>query len=271
MSLLSRLFHRVETALVLGAALLSLLFYARLPAAFPSQADEAAVRARVLEVSQPGEAVLLAPHWAERARLFGLGLPVLNLSRFATPEDLKRWPGLLVLSFDALPRAERDATFELLSRAGFERTGEIEPFGKLSLARFRNLHPREVTFRASATSERTREIHFKPYRCVALSPKGSAPSAIEFSDVTLGRSVELLAGPIGQTNLRHEGRAPLTFRAAIDGERVLEWTWAPGDPEEKRASIDTSDKGKFGAGPHTLRFEFEGKHAELCFEAEVTR
>lgn len=303
-------FHRIETAIVIASALLSLLFYARLPAAFPSAEDEAAVRARIAAAGQAGEAILLAPHWAERARLFGFDLPVLNLSRGATPEDLAGWTGLFVLAFDDLPRADRAAAFELVRRAGFELKGRVETFGKLSLAHFRQAAPRAAIFRASealdqasasvetAHGERLpcrregrglrcpgggrgqrssllrgeiREIHFKPYRCISAAPAPGGPLAIEFRGVPLGTSLDLLAGPIGQANLRRQARAPITFSAAIDAEEVGRWSWNPGEPEERRASIDT--RGLTG-GAHALRFEIAGdaRHPiDFCFEAEVRR
>lgn len=302
-------FQRIETALVLACAILSLLFYARLPSAFPSTDDEQAIRERLAIAAQglTGAAVLLAPHWAERARLFGLDLPVLNLSRGATPEDLAGFDSLFVLSFDGLPRADRQATFDLVERAGFEIQAPVETFGKLSLTRFRQAAPREVMFRASQALEKARafveapregqrpcqrtgqglrcpgarspsriqseirEIHFKPYRCVTFAPVGQKPLAMEFEDVELGTSLDLLAGPIGQANLRRQQRAPVTFSAAIDGKRALAWTWHPGDPEERRASIDTRDLRE---GTHALRFEVLGddqQQVEFCFEAEVRR
>lgn len=300
-------FQRVETALVLACALLSILFYARLSAAFPSADDERAVRDRIGARGQPGEAVLLAPHWAERARLFGLGLPVLNLSRGATPEDLAGFSGLFVLSFDDLPRADRQATLDLVQRAGFEAVGPIEPFGRLSLAHFRQTSPREVTFRATDALARAdafietpqegrrpcrrgteglrckgarhaaliqgqiREIGFKPHRCVTFAPVGQSPLAIEFGDVPLGATLDLLAGPIGQGNLRRRKRAPIAFSATIDGRPTITWRWLPGEAAERRASIDTRDLRE---GTHTLRFEVTGderQQIEFCFEAEAWR
>ena len=307
------LLHSLEAVLVLTCALLSLLFWARLPSAFPTPSDEAALRDRLAAQARAGEAVLLAPHWAERPRLWGLALPVLNLSREATAADLARWPGRWVLSFDELPRADRAAAFARLERAGFVQAGEVETYGALSLTHFQSAAPREVSFRASDALEsarafvaleggsvkacrragdalsclggeggrqsrpslirgETREIHFKPYRCLTLAPLGLSPLAIEFPDVQLGGALDLLAGPIGQANLRRERRAPLTFRAAIDGERVGEWTWQPGDPVEQRATIDTR---RFGEGaPHVLGFEVTGdarQPIDFCFEAEVRR
>lgn len=298
-----------ETALVLACALLSLAFYARLPAAFPSPDDEAALRQRLSELARPGDAILLAPHWAERARLFGLAAPVLNLSRHATDADLAGFARLFVLSFDELPRADRDATFDLLERAGFVATGSPETFGALSLTRFVPTATRDILFRAtdalsrpqtrasavnargqrlacrraahglhcqdhprrSRLSAETREIHFKPYRCLTFAPLGSRPLALDFSDVPHGQSLDLVAGPIGQAHLRHTPHAPLTLSATIDGDKVGQWQWRPGDSAEKRATIDMSHLGK---GPHTLHFEVTGddrRHVDFCFEAEVRR
>ncbi|HEX8699767.1 MAG TPA: hypothetical protein VF815_13070, partial [Myxococcaceae bacterium] len=51
-------------------ALLCLLFYVRLPQRLPTEADYAAVKARIQAELRPGDAVLLFPWWAERARLY---------------------------------------------------------------------------------------------------------------------------------------------------------------------------------------------------------
>ncbi len=301
--------RRAEAAFAIACALLSLAFYARLPAAFPSPDDEAALRQRLNQLASPGDAVLLAPHWAERARLFGLTAPVLNLSRHATPHDLAGFSGLFVLSFDELPRADREATFDLLERAGFQPTGGVETFGVLSLTRFVPKSPREVLFRATDALSRpqtraslvnargqrlacrraaqdlicqdhprrsrlraeTREIHFRPYRCLTFAPLGRHPLALDFNGVPHGPSLDLVAGPIGQAHLRRTPHAPLTLTATIDGEKVGEWQWQPGDSAEKRATIDMSHLGK---GPHTLHFEVTGddrRQVDFCFEAEVRR
>lgn len=60
----------LELGGLLLVALLSLLFHLRLPGRLPSEGDYRAVAERLKAEARPGDAVLLFPWWAERARLF---------------------------------------------------------------------------------------------------------------------------------------------------------------------------------------------------------
>lgn len=60
----------LELGGLLLVALLCLLFHLRLPGRLPSEADYRAAAERLQAEGQPGDAVLLFPWWAERARVY---------------------------------------------------------------------------------------------------------------------------------------------------------------------------------------------------------
>ena len=295
---------RAEAALVLVAALLSLLFYLRLPSTLPAQQDYEAVARRITAQAGPGDAVLLDPHWAERIRLLVADVPILNLARNPTREDLAGYARLFVLSLPALPRSDRAGTFALLEQLRFRRAGDPEPFGNLSLALFENTGVERPSFDFTAEIARARvyirrpdgseelcprrgdrhpcpraswidvgaelkEIAFKPYRCLWAHPAGAEPLVIEYADVPIGPELRLLAGIVGQIAFRRERYAPVSLEVKIDGERLTELVVPPGEPGERRRTVRT---GRFEGGRHTVQFEVSARDPGMrhfCFAAGI--
>lgn len=301
-SLARTLLLRGEAALFLVAALLSLAFYLRLPATLPSEEDYRAAAADLAARSAPGDAVLLDPHWAERARLFVHGLPVLNLARDPVREDLRGFGRLFVLSLPDLPRADQEGTFAFLERARFRRLEEPRRFGNLEVTLFENLQPERPSFdftgevaRAKVylrrpdgsqelcprvgnrhpcpragwinVGEEIKEIAFKPQRCLWAHPAGSEPLVVEYADAPLGRTLDVTGGIVGQIVFRRESYKTVTLRVKIDGALVAEIEFPPGEPGARRRSIDTSAM----AGTRRLvQFEVSAPDPNMrhfCFDA----
>jgi hypothetical protein len=295
---------RAEAAAVLVAALLSIIFYLRLPSALPSQEDYQAVAARVDSLAGEGDAVLLDPWWAERARLFVKRLPVLDLGRKPSREDLAGYRRLFVLSLPELPRSDRAATFRRLESLGFSRSAEPEQHGSLSITIFEN-RSRELPsfdFTAQVADARvyirrpdgseeicprrgarhpcpraswidvgaeTKEIAFKPYRCVWAHPAGREPLVVEYSDVLLGKELRVLGGIVGQIAFRTEHYGTTLLDVKIDGAPVGSLTFPPGEPGERRRAIDTS---QLAGTRHTVQLEISASNPDMrhfCFDAGV--
>jgi len=295
--------RNLEAAAVLAAALLALLFHLRLPSALPSEADYRSLGAIIEEQAREGDAVLLDPHWAERARLFVSTVPVLNLARTPAIEDLDRFQRLFVLSLPALPRSSSADVRALLSSGGF-REVRTQVQGNLSLSVFENgaratplydftdrVVDARVYIRRPDGSEEAcplqgqrhpcpragwlnvgaeiKEIAFKPFRCLWAHPAGSEPLVVEYPHVKLGRSLRVTGGIVGQIAFRTERYATVTLAVKIDGESVAIIDFPPGQPGERRRTIDTS---RFEGAEHDVRFEVSAPDPGMrhfCFDAGV--
>ncbi|HCF61085.1 MAG TPA: hypothetical protein DFS52_24200, partial [Myxococcales bacterium] len=295
---------RAQAALVIGAALLSLLFYFCLPSTLPSEADYQQLAESLASQASRGDAVLLDPHWAERARLYVKGIPVLNFGRDPTREDLAAFHRLFVLSAPELPRSDREETFERLEAMKFRRAGEPTRFGKLSLALFESSAVETPSFdftsevaqarvfirRADGSEElcprsgerhpckragwlnvgaEIKEIAFKPYRCLWAHPVGTEPLVVEYTGVPLGKELRVLAGIVGQIAFRTERYQPVTLAVKVDGELVTSLVVPPGEPGERRSTVGTE---RFAGGRHKVSFEVSTPDASMrhfCFDAGV--
>lgn len=118
-------------------ALLSLLFQLRLPGRLPQEADYRAVAERLRTEARPGDAVLLFPWWAERARLFvPPQLPVYGWLE-SDKADLSAHPRIWVLGQPELPRSDT-AAFDAAFLPGRKAVGTPSRAGTLTLALFEN-------------------------------------------------------------------------------------------------------------------------------------
>src|SRR5512138_3093726 len=100
---------------LLGAA--CVLAQARLPARLPSSLDWAAARTLVERDARPGDAVVLSPAWAERARqVLPASVPVLARRRYAG-EDLIGVRRVWLLSMPRAPGFRWDVEVDLIERA----------------------------------------------------------------------------------------------------------------------------------------------------------
>lgn len=206
----------IEGAVLAAVGVACLAFQLWLPSTQVAEADYQAV-ARVLEAErQPGDVVLLAPWWTERARIYvPSGLPVVGYLR-SDGDHLKRHPRIWVLSQPRLPNAQL-GDFERAFLPGRTALGEARQFGNLTLRLYQNGRARPVGFEASAELPRAQvyleqpdgsrqpcpwngaghrcpngrvvarewhEVRFQPLDCVRLdAPGGPTRVVVEFDAV----------------------------------------------------------------------------------------
>ncbi|HEY3451856.1 MAG TPA: hypothetical protein VGK67_36195 [Myxococcales bacterium] len=301
-TLFGALMLRLEAVAFVAAALLSIVFYLRLPSSLPSEADYLDAAREIGSAAKEGDAVLLDPHWAERARLFVKHLPVLNLHRHPVREDLRGYARLFVLSLPDLPRSDQAGTFAMLESFKFKKAGEPKRFGKLTVTQFDNTRlerpsfdfvseaPRaKVYFRRGDGSEELcpehgghhpcpragwidvreeiKEIDSKPLRCLWAHPSHNDPLVIEYPEAPLGKALDVVGGIVGQIVYRVEKYGTVKLAVKIDGKLMAEIDFPPGKPGEKRRSIDTS---ALAGTPHRVQFEVSADNPDMrhfCFAA----
>ena len=295
---------RLEAAAVVAAALLALVFWARLPGQLPSEDDWRSAARSIAAQARDGDAVLLDPHWAERARLFVTTTPVLDLSVDPSREDLARFARVFVLSLPELPRSDREGTFAFLESARLRRAGEPEPHGRASVTLFENLQ-REVPsfdFTAAVAGARVyirrgdgsqeacpragerhpcpraswidvgaeiKEIDRKPHRCLWAHPAGSEPLVVEYPAVTLGRELKVMGGIVGQIAYRTERYGTVHLEVRIDGRLQTGLEFPPGRPGVRRRGLDTR---ALAGTVHAVSFEVRADNPDLrhfCFDAGI--
>lgn len=217
----------IEGAVLAAVGAACLAFQLWLPSTRVDEADYEAV-ARALEAErQPGDVVLLAPWWAERARLHvPAGLPVVGYLR-SDGDDLKRHPRVWVLSQPRLPNAQL-GEFERAFLPGRAPLGEARRFGNLALQLYQNGRARPVAFDAAEALPRAQvyleqpdgtrqpcawsgaghrcpngrvvarewhEVRFQPLDCVRLdAPGGATRVVVEFDGVPATATLGLEGG-----------------------------------------------------------------------------
>jgi len=294
----------VEAALFVAAALLSLAFYLNAPSALPSEDDYRQAARAIAARAGPGDAVLLDPYWAERARLFVRNLPVLNLGRHPTREDLRGYGRIFAFLLPDLPRSSPERAFRFLTQSRFRRVEEPKRYGAIAVALFENTQVERPSFdftgevarakvyiRRSDGSEdvcppvagrhpcpraswinvgpEIKEIAFKPQRCLWAHPAGREPLVVEYPEVPLGRSLDVMGGIVGQIVFRREHYATVSLDVKIDGALAAQLDFPPGELGERRRSIDTAP---FAGGLHRVQFEISAPDPSMrhfCFDAGV--
>ncbi len=224
----------------------AVLAQARLPSRLPSAIDWAAARALLERDARPGDAVVLAPPWAERAReVLPASVAVLAQSRYAG-EDLIGVRRVWLLSLPDAPRFTWDVELDLLERAA--RSEPPARLGAIAVTRYELAFPTlplaflpdrlgrasvslgtapclpegDGRFRCGAGAaqvERSvREVGGVPRPCLAATaPAGvGAPLIVEFSPTRIGRTLYGHAGPAGQGL----GGALVRIAVQLDGEEV---------------------------------------------------
>jgi hypothetical protein len=199
-----------ETLCVVVVAVACLAFQGWIPSTHVTDDDYRAAAAAVARAKQPGDVVLLAPWWTERARLFfDASIPVVGHLHSDNDAHV-RAPRIWVLSQPNLPRNDLGTFYRRFSpdRSGL---GEPQIFGNLRLELFQNGRARLVSFDAelalssatvylespdgsrqactqdtaqfrctngSAVLFEWREVLFAPERCLRLYPPGGAAKAV---------------------------------------------------------------------------------------------
>jgi hypothetical protein len=292
----------LELAAVGAAAIASLLFSFTLPGRLPSDDDYASVVTAIRAELAVGDAVTVAPAWAERARSLLPGVDFVSAPELHTA-DLTRVKRLWLIGLPAVPRSDaaqvaQDLAIRLTADA------PARPFGKLTLQRFSNPAFHEPRFdftrdigraqvyfetrgqRLSCTRDgehhacprgptvqaEWREIDFAPYRCVGANPVGgNIPLVIEYPDALLGKSLQVMAAVTGEMGWRHgPGLTPVDLQIEIDGQPAGSVHIAVGTVPPQRISIDTQKLDP--AQPHRVRFAvstMNPQDREFCFDAQA--
>ncbi len=216
-------------AFAVGAGLVgatAIVAQARLAARLPSARDWEAVRALVARDARPGDAVVLSPPWADRAReVLPSTAPVLARARWGG-EDLLGVRRIWLLSIPRAPGFSWDAELDLLERSS--RTAPAERVGAFEVSTLDLAYPTvplaflpdrlagaQVTlggracaadaagaFRCDApaparVARELREVTGAARPCLVASLAPGAPLAIHFPSVRVGRVVRGHVGGLG--------------------------------------------------------------------------
>jgi hypothetical protein len=217
------------------AAILGLWFQATLPVRLPTPTDWKAAATLIAREARPGDAVALAPAWAERGREVlpeavparpEIPLPVLAYPSYAErDEDLTGIRRVWLLSLPDAPGGAGPAASQLAARAGTVE-GPVR-LGRLELTRYDLKSPllplwslADRLFSASiqpgdaTVSRETREVGFLPRTCLLVRFHGprASPAVVRLPSVPLGAA---LRGHVGLAGDLPDGR--VTVRVKIDG------------------------------------------------------
>ncbi|HEU4384811.1 MAG TPA: hypothetical protein VFR85_15100 [Anaeromyxobacteraceae bacterium] len=293
-------------AAVAGLGLHGLLFMARLPGRLPTGLDWRAAAALVERDARPGDAVALAPVWAERARevlpeklpaFKGAPLVVMAYPRYPLAvEDLVGVRRVWLLSLPEAPGADRTIARDLEARStgrdGPQRLGAIEvtrydlrtpvlPLAflpdRLTSARVRlgdapcPVRP-DGAFRCPGppwlrVAREVREVDLLPRPCLHAHP-GPDPGA--------PLTIEFSEVPMGRVLRGHtgivaeaalRGSSPVSLTVKVDGEELGAAQEPPRKPGWHAFEMETT---RFAGSRRTLAFAIAAPDSGarwFCFDA----
>jgi hypothetical protein len=222
---LSKLGRALEIPALLAATLFALLYWARLPYRLPSPDEYQSAQHELLGTAHPGDAVAVLPYWADRAKLYLHGFPVVTLPNLAR-EDVERYARLFVLAQPDLPRSSAGTELEALGRKLALVSGP-KRFGPLSLSLYQPRPGHEPSLDFTSQIERAQvsvgaescgpiaggfqcprgawdhvraewhEFEFLPRRCLWAQPAGAEPLILTFDQVPLRAEIHGAMGLIG--------------------------------------------------------------------------
>ena len=246
---------RAEGLLLLAVALAALVFQLWLPSTHVAEADYQAMAQVLAAERQPGDVVLLAPWWTERARIYvPEGLMVVGYQG-SDADPLEKYPHIWVLSQPHQPRAGIGA-FEAAFNPSRTAVGPARTFGNLTLQLFTNgrHHPLAIDAAdALATAQvyletpdgnrqpcqwtgtghrcpngkvvakEWHEVHFAPYQCLKLeAPGGATRVVVDFTAPAADFSA-LEAGYIWEYGAYKDGVTPSSVWFEVNGQaQVME-------------------------------------------------
>jgi hypothetical protein len=257
----------------------------------PGADDWAAAGVLLARDARPGDAAVVSPAWAERLRaVVPPHLPVFAYSRYAG-EELDGVRRIWLVSLPGAPGFTWDAEVDLLERAaraeapltlgGLEVARLDVTYADLPLAFLPDLLDRALVTLAGAPClpdadgvrrcpEReggaatilrsVAEVGGRPRPCLVLHGAGSAPLALAWPSIPIGR---VLRGHLSAA--AEGGGAPPPVRVAlrIDGEEAGASDLPSGGWRPFRF-----DTGRWSGQPHTVVLEARAERpATLCLEA----
>ena len=255
---------------VSAAGLYGLWFQATLPGRLPSETDWKAAAGVIAREARPGDAVVLAPTWAERAREIlperiparpELPLPVLALPSLGPEEDLRGIRRVWLLSLPGAPGGTGPAALQLTARAGTVE-GPMR-LGQLELTRFDlkvpflplwtlpdRLASASVEADGATVVAETREVRFLPRNCVVARWPGPGlePVVIRLKAIPLGVGLTGRAALVGDS----PAGGSATVRVQADGIEVARAEATPGRPDGESLAVDAS---RLPPGVHQLAVE----------------
>jgi hypothetical protein len=242
------------------AGLFGLWFQATLPSRLPTATDWRAAASLLAREARPGDAVVLSPWWAERARQElpdrlparpDTALPVLSLPSYAEGvEDLAGIRRVWLLALPGAPGADARIAGELAARSA-----SVEPtvtLGRIALTRhdlrspvlpllsFVDRLPSATVEGAPARFAReVREVDGLPRACIVAAFAGSspAPATLRFRDVPLGRA---LRGHLGLVGDVAAGASAVSVRVRVDGVDLTRAEARPGGAPWAPFQADTA-------------------------------
>lgn len=241
---------RGEGPVLIAVALLCLAFQLWLPTTHVAESDYQALAQVLSAERQPGDVVLLAPWWTERARIFvPEGLPVVGYQG-SDSDSLERHPRIWVLAQPHQPNSGMGA-FEKAFLPSRTAVGEERRFGNLRLRLYQNGRHRPVTVDAAerlaqaqvylespdgnrqpctatgagyrcpngkVVAREWHEVHFAPYSCVKMeAPGGPTRVVVEFVASAADTS-SISAGYIWEYGAYLENITPTTVTLEVNGQ-----------------------------------------------------
>ncbi|AGC47486.1 hypothetical protein MYSTI_06213 [Myxococcus stipitatus DSM 14675] len=265
----------LELGGLLLVALLCLVFHLRLPSKLPSEESYRAVAERLKAEGRPGDAVLLFPWWAERARLFvPPGLPVYGYLG-SDHDDLSAHPRVWVLGQPELPRSD-EATFLKDFLPERRAVGPVVQEGTLTLSLYENGRHRPRRFNAADRVAQARvylesldgtrapcpfdgtahrcpgpgnvyvatewhEVFYEPRHCLWMpAPGGARRLVAEFDGVPGGVGLRLEGGIIFEYAFPRDAQLTTAFLGVEDaasGAPLVEVAIPPGQEGVKKSEV----------------------------------
>jgi hypothetical protein len=205
--------------LFLGCLAYAIVFWLRLPGQLPDEKDYLALQVAVQREIQPGDGAAVLPFWAERAKLFLHGTPVLALPHLEVEADAERYARLWVIAQPELPHSDARDSLNALSQR-LSLVHGPQRFGPLELWLFAPRPGRAATYDFVAHSGEAqiqspvpirtewREFDFLPRHCL-LSQAGRA--VLHFEGVPIHNGLRVGLGSLGPS------RADAEIQASVDG------------------------------------------------------
>lgn len=235
-----------------AVAFLSLVFQLWLPTTHVAERDYQSIASVLTAERQPGDVVLLAPWWTERARIYvPEGLPVVGYQG-SDADPLERYARIWVLSEPRQPNSGLGA-FEQAFLPSRTPLGEERQFGNLRLRLYQNGKYRPLTVDAAdvagsggaqvylespdgnrqpcgftgsgyrcpngkVVGKEWHEVHFAPYQCLKLEAPGGATRVVAEFTAPASDQSSLSAGYIWEYGAYRDNITPTTVWLEVNGQ-----------------------------------------------------